>query len=166
MDVKRTTLLAAGAILLLATGGHAASASAPAGRVEGAAVPLAGCEVTFVPDVGSEVGRTCLTPATRTGPAVAAEACSFAYYENGPYGSPEWDAGWSVCVTGGPGTHYVPLDLNDQASSWDSCASGTFFAGQPDTDPRQGMPGFSRGNFPWGAVPNDSLSSAYVNRTC
>ena len=169
MNYRKWSMLIAGVVALLQTAGGQAVSASPAGpvaRIANAAAPLPGCAVTFVPQVGSEDGRTCLSPAAEAGAAAAPQDCSFAYYENGPYGSDDWRNGWGVCVIGGPGNYYVSLPRNDKASSWDSCASGTFYANQPGTDPHAGFPANSSGNFPWGAVPNDALSSAYVNYAC
>ncbi len=164
--VRRIALIVVDTALLLtawALPAVAQHAPATVARIAGAANPLPGCAVTFAPDVGSDEGRSCLTPASGTG--VQAQSCAFTYYENGPYGSPDWRNGWSVCVAGW-GNYYVPLALNDKASSWDSCATGTFYANQPNTDPRAGFPPDSAGNFPRGGVANDALSSAYVNYPC
>lgn len=153
-------------------------------RIPNAIRPLPGCAVTFTPKVGSTAGRTCAVPLPASAAARRAamnpdeSACNFDYYQNGPYGSAAWRSGWGECVWGYDlgGTYYVPLTatfqglgtvpVNDQASSWDSCAGGEFYANQPFTDPAATFPTGSAGNFPWGVppnqVPNDSLSSAFI----
>lgn len=91
--------------------------------------------------------------------------CSVIYYQNGPIGSAAWARGWGDCVNEtNSHTYLVPRFLNDQASSWASClGSGTFFVNQPYTNPQANYPGLTGANFPWGAVPNDSLSSILIN---
>jgi len=91
---------------------------------------------------------------------------SVCYFQNGPFGRGNWFNGWGDCVDQyGGNTYYVPRKFNDQASSWISCGSGgTFYVNQPFTTPYATYPAYSGGqNFPWGAVPNDSLSSLYIN---
>ncbi len=125
--------------------------------------PLANCLVTFTPHVNNEQERTCLVKATAQtlSPNAVRPGCSMDYYQNGPYGSSAWANGWAECAVGF-GTYYVFSSLNDQASAWDSLCDGVFFANQPWTDPGAYFPPNSAGNFPWGGVPNDSLSSFYV----
>ena len=131
--------------------------------------PLPNCADTFVPKAGSNRGRICLAtlPASAGGIKRASpQGCDFDYYQNGPYGSQAWANGWRLCVGGGPGNYFVPRSLNDQASSWDSCSNGIFYANQPGTSPSARFPGVAAGDFPWGGVPNDSLSSAWVAIVC
>lgn len=87
------------------------------------------------------------------------------YFENGPFGKSSWSNGWGDCVDQyGGNPYYVPRVYNDKASSWDSCVSGTFYVNQPYTTPSANYPADYNGqNFPWGAVPNDSLSSLSIN---
>jgi hypothetical protein len=102
-------------------------------------------------------------------PSATSAVCLVDYYQNGPYGSAAWKAGWGVCVTV-RGTYDVPTARNDQASAWDSCASGAFWANQPHNPPAADFPANSAGNFPWrasnGTVPNDSLSVIGVGAGC
>lgn len=162
------TIAAVGLASLTVPAGYAASAAQSGARVAGAVTPLAGCAVTFAPKVGSTAGRVCLvqeTAAMRSAavtPDSAVPGCAFDYYQNGPYGSTAWGNGWGLCVVGA-GNYYVPIQYNDQASSWDSCASGIFYGNQPGTSPSASFPANSSGNFPLGSVANDSLSSAFIN---
>ena len=91
--------------------------------------------------------------------------CFVMYFQNGPFGSTSWANGWGDCVDQyGGNPYYVPRFLNDQASSWDSCYSGgTFYTNQPYTNPQANYPATSYGNFPWGAVANDALSSLHIS---
>jgi hypothetical protein len=127
--------------------------------------PLSGCAVTLAPAVGSDRGRVCLRKQEATNVTASPQACSFDYYENGPWGSPDWGKGWGICVSG-QGYGYVPLELNDQASSWDSCSDGFFYTNQPGTEPSAYFPAGSIGNFPIGGVANDALSSFWVDYAC
>lgn len=131
--------------------------------------PLPGCADTFVPRASSTRGLICLrplAPSSRAAANASPAGCDFDYYQNGPYGSSAWANGWRDCVGGGPGNYSVPRSLNDQASAWDSCSDGIFYANQPGTSPSAAFPSFSAGNFPWGSVRNDSLSSAWVDFVC
>lgn len=157
-----------GLVALAVPSGYAASAPLSTAHVGGAVTPLAGCAVTFAPKVGSTAGRICLVPENAAMRAAAvkpdAGGCAFDYYQNGPYGSTAWADGWAACVVDNSGgDYYVPTSLNDQASSWDSCSAGIFYGNQPGTSPSASFPANSSGNFPRGAVGNDSLSSAYVD---
>ena len=168
----RTALVVVAAVVAASAGLSAPVSAAGPQRTDQAAgarpapghaiKPLGGCAVTLAPAVGRDEGRVCLQQAAAT---ASAEACSFAYYENGPWGSQDWHDGWGICVSG-QGYGYVPLELNDQASSWDSCSDGFFYANQPNTDPLAYFPAGSIGNFPIGGVPNDALSSFWVNYAC
>lgn len=165
--------VSAAAVATLAAAGTpatAAAAPASASRPGHVLTPLPGCLVTLQSKVSDPGSRTCLTPAPAGAPAAAspnAFTCAFDYYQNGPYGSAAWANGWGACaIVTGPSNYYVPRSLNDQASSWDSCASGIFYTNQPGTAPSAGFPAGSHGNFPWGAVANDALSSARVNYAC
>lgn len=128
---------------------------------------LPNCLTTFYPNARNPLDRVCLTPvpaseAKSASPSDTFGPCNFAYYQNGPYLP---SSGWSACALVLSGNDYfVPRSLNDQASSWASCGTGgVFYANQPGTSPSASFPANSHGNFPWGAVPNDSLSSAFVN---
>ncbi|WP_158942564.1 hypothetical protein [Streptomyces sp. ERV7] len=129
---------------------------------------LPGCALTYAEHAGAQV--TCLkaaphtsTAAPQAAPAATAGIC---YYQHGPYGSAAMYNGWRACVTG-EGDGYVPPNLNDQASAWVSgCTDGVWFSNQPWTDPAWNFPSYSTGNFPWGAVANDTLSSFHLNRAC
>jgi hypothetical protein len=150
--------------------------------------PLPNCAVTFVPKVNTGSGRVCLQTTTalaRTArakglsvvtdsvvrpahsemarPNSAIPGCFFDFYQNGPYAAR--GTGWGYCVSEvqSNGDFYVPKAYNDQASSWNSCTDGVFYANQPGTLPSQYFPiALNGANFPWGSVQNDSLSSAVV----
>lgn len=132
--------------------------------------PLPGCALTLIPKVSqASAGRTCLERARGISTASAelgAPSCAFDYYQNGPYGSAAWDEGWAVCSGNAGGNYFVPKQFNDQASSWDSCGTGIFYANQPGTSPSVAFPNASFGNFPDKTVPNDSLSSATITSVC
>jgi hypothetical protein len=135
-------------------------------RIAHPVTPLPGCAETFAPRVGDNAGRKCLVRLSASAMQAAAAnpdelGCSVDYYQNGPYGSAQQKQGWAVCVRGS-GNFAVPLQFNDQASSWDSCAAGVFFVNGINTTPDASFPGNDFGNFPWGHVPNDSLSSLKV----
>ncbi len=87
--------------------------------------------------------------------------CNLGIYGNGPFPP---TSGWFLCVTGS-GKFNIPQAYNDQASSWASCAAGTFYV---DSNQRGGSGSFGDlkdGNFPLGNVPNDSMSSWTLNWT-
>ncbi|HEX5288072.1 MAG TPA: hypothetical protein VFX25_04335 [Streptosporangiaceae bacterium] len=131
---------------------------------------LPGCAVTHFAHANSNVGRTCLQPMTAAQSAAAVSPdwgpCALAYYQNGPFGSTDWENGWADCDSVA-GNYRVPLSENDQASVWLSfCSTGVFYAGQPGTSPSASFPAENHGPFPRGAVPNDSLSSIFVAKSC
>jgi len=131
---------------------------------------LPGCAVTHFAHANSNLGRTCLQPMTAAQSAAAVRPdsapCALAYYQNGPYGSDAWEEGWADCDSVA-GNYRIPLSENDQASVWvSSCSTGTFYAGQPGTSPSASFPAGTHGPFPHGAVPNDSLSSIFVAKSC
>lgn len=153
--------------------GTASAATIPSAKAGHVMTSLPGCAVTSGPKVGSNSGRVCLMTIAQlekaTGsvvkPAsVITDGCFFRFYQNGPYGSAAWANGWWHCVNAVAenGDYYVPSWLNDQASAWDSCTDGYFYANQPGTSPGYPFPAGTHGNFPLGPVPNDSLSSAIV----
>jgi hypothetical protein len=132
---------------------------------------LPGCAVTHFAHASSNLGRTCLQPMTAAQSAAAVRpdggTCGLIYYENGPWGSDDWQKGWAACDSVA-GNYRVPISDNDQASVWlSACSTGTFYAGQPGTSPSASFPaGNSHGPFPHGAVPNDSLSSIFLAKSC
>jgi hypothetical protein len=158
------TVLSAPATAAGPQGPSRAAASPTPGHV---LKPLSGCALTLVPTVRSDQGRSCLRKQATTGQAAASlEACSLEYYENGPWGSTDWENGWGICVRG-YGNGYVALERNDQASSWDSwCSDGVFYTNQPDTSPAAYFPIYSYGDFPLGDVANDALSSYWIRNSC
>ena len=132
--------------------------------------PLAGCAVTHFAKADSNRGRTCLQPMTAAQKTASVRPdwapCAVVYYQNGPYGSDAWEEGWANCVSVAGNTR-VPVADNDQASVWvSSCSTGTFYANQPGTSPSATFPAGTHGPFPHGAVPNDSLSSLFVAKSC
>lgn len=154
-------------VSLAVPAGYAASTPQSAARIAHALTPLPGCAVTLTPKVGETAGRVCLVPETAAmraavAPDASVAGCQADVYGNGPYGSTAWQNGWGLCLAGGTGNYYIPTAYNDQASSWDSCAGGIFYANQPGTSPSAAFPANSAGNFPLGSVANDSLSSAYI----
>ena len=131
---------------------------------------LPGCAVTHFAHANSNLGRTCLQPMTAAQSAAAVRPdsapCALAYYQNGPFGSDAWEEGWADCDSMA-GNYRVPASENDQASVWvSSCSTGTFYANQPGTSPSASFPAETHGPFPRGAVPNDSLSSIFVAKSC
>ena len=131
---------------------------------------LPGCAVTHFAHANSNIGRTCVQPMTAAQSAAVVRPdggpCALAYYQNGPYGSTDWERGWADCDSMA-GNYRVPASENDQASVWvSSCSTGTFYANQPGTSPSASFPAETHGPFPRGAVPNDSLSSIFVAKSC
>lgn len=120
--------------------------------------PLLHCSVTLETATHT---KQCLVQET-TNKALSTQnsdpGCALMYYQNGPYGSSAMRNGWAICVAGTPGYVPVPKQYNDQASAWDSCSDGYFYKDGANTYPDAYFPAHSSGNFPWGAVPNDSLS--------
>jgi hypothetical protein len=161
--IRQIAAVVAG-ILLLVLGGTVA-APAALGTAASEITPLANCGATFVPHAGSDAGRVCIQPSTEKD-SVTPLACNVKYYQNGPYGSQAWKDGWGICVSVHNDYYYVPSEYNDQASAWDSCSTGAFYANQPATTPAASYPENGAGDFPRGAVPNDSLSSLYVYESC
>lgn len=164
MSRIRTALAALilAAALIPATAASASAGPAPSGDLP----PLPGCAQTWSPKVGDLEHRVCLKKIPANVTASRSIGCTLTVYENGPYGSAAWARGWilSFCWYG---DEWVPIEQNDQASSWKSnCSPGVFYANQPNTHPLASFPEHSTGDFPWGAVPNDSLSSVWMRQNC
>jgi hypothetical protein len=81
--------------------------------------------------------------------------CNLMIYQNGPFLA---SSGWVDCITG-YGLFNIPTAYNDQASSWASCANGTFYVDSGGKGTSAPFGDLKWGNFPLGNVPNDSLSS-------
>lgn len=167
MSVIHRALTAGGvAGLLVATAltaaSPAAAQTASAAAVAQAIKPLAGCRVTEVERVATPGARKCLVPDER-GVGAAPVECTIRLYENKPYGSSAWRDGWSLCVRGTGGVP-LPADKNDKASSWDTSRSGYFYVNSIGSRPFQyyAAPSNITGNFPFGQIPNDRLSSLTV----
>jgi hypothetical protein len=178
LPVKQAATVAA-ALALLGLGATAQAATTSAGRhapeaataarspvahrPAGGVRPLPDCAATFAPKVGSARGRTCIRKlsalAART--ARVTPFCTAYYYENGPFGSVAWSNGWGVCVSS-LGNYTVPFGLDNQASSFETVCPANFYVNAPGTFPGSGAAGNTRGSFPWGAVPNDSLSGIQI----
>jgi hypothetical protein len=175
---QAATVAAALALVGLGAAAHAATTSvAPqtpwtvtaarspgAQRIAGGVKPLPDCAATFAPKVGSTKGRTCMRKlsafAART--ANVTPVCNAYYYQNGPYGGLAWENGWGVCVAA-IGNYTVSFGFDNQASSWDAVCPTNLYVNAPGTFPGSGTNGNTRGNFPWGSVPNDSLSGMQIN---
>jgi hypothetical protein len=154
-----------------ATTSPAPAAAAPAGlapHLAGGVTPLPDCAETLAPSVGRTAGRVCLRKlpagAARTA-AATTFPCFVEYFQNGPYGSNAWSNGWGICVQHS-GNYSVPAQENDQASAFETECEGNFFVNGPGTFPGSGFNGNVRGNFPYGSVPNDSLSGIQVLGNC
>lgn len=159
----------------------ASAVTTPSSGIAHLITALPGCAVTYAPKARDNKRRVCLTTiaqlenmARKAGlssgraPVKPADAitngCFFRYYQNGPYGSAAWANGWVACVNdvADNGYYWVPAWLNDQASAFDTCADVYFSVNQPGTAPASFAYADTTGNFPWGSVPNDSLSGALV----
>lgn len=106
--------------------------------------------------------------AIRTAQPLTNVSCALMLYQNGPFvpSSGNFEC-WTTNVA--PILINIPSDFNDQASSWGSCPEGTFFVNSNGGGPSAGFGDLRHGNFPFGAVPNDSLSSfslRFVDNTC
>jgi hypothetical protein len=150
------------AAFLAATAAPAAAAPTRSDRL----TPLPGCAQTWAPKVGDQEHRVCLRKMPERVSASKASSCTLEIYQHGPYGSREWERGWVVAFCW-YGNEAVPIDQNDDASSWRSfCSPGIFYVHQPDVHPMAAYPENATGDFPWGAVPNDSLSSVWMRQNC
>ncbi len=160
-DARRVKSLVVAAIVAAAV--LVAPTSASAAPAEHATTGSTYCRITYFPNPGSTAG-TCLQTGTGApSNTIYAGAC---VYQNGGYGTSAWASGWMLCFFG-PGTFLVPVAYNDKASSWDTgCTGGTFYTNQPGTTPNANFPSLTSGNFPWGGVANDALSSLTLTYGC
>jgi hypothetical protein len=136
---------------------------------------LPGCAETLAPHAGSGKGLRCLRPAAAAAPRATSalsgtEAC---IYQNGPYGSRDWQNGWGICYTNVVGGVYLDAGHNDAASSWSvDCTTAWFFTNGVNTTPYAQEPEWTFGNFPIRdslgdvLVANDALSSLYLEDSC
>jgi hypothetical protein len=157
---KRIPLLSSLAVMATAalvgttTPAQADAAALPMG------VALPGCAVTFIPDAGNPTaGVRCLERETGAESAAASSAAAVPFvtlWQNGPYPP---SSGWGITYEE-LGLHNLPSNRNDDASSWDSGPNscGEFSVNAAGTQPFVNFAPNGHGNFPFGSVPNDSVS--------
>lgn len=127
--------------------------------------PAVNCPIKVLNYQGGQIASyTCMdisgnaTASTVNSPQ--AISCNVIIYQNGPYLPSN---GWALCYDNGPGLWTVPLQFNDQVSSWWSCSSGTFYMDANGQGGSASYPAHSNGTFPIGNVPNDQLSSLSID---